>query len=95
MLTLFLRVWLFHCHVEWHLVSGLVTTFIEAPEEIQRTHTIPDDHLKACNQQGIPTAGNAAGNREKLLDLTGANVSPAPLPEGLVSLNMFQAYLIC
>ncbi|KAI5808305.1 multicopper oxidase-domain-containing protein [Pyronema omphalodes] len=23
-------VWLFHCHLEWHLLSGLVTTFIEA-----------------------------------------------------------------
>jgi len=30
----------------------------------------------------MPTAGNAAANTEDLLDLTGANVSPAPLPDG-------------
>ena len=30
----------------------------------------------------MPTAGNAAANTENLLDLTGANVSPAPLPDG-------------
>jgi len=30
----------------------------------------------------MPTAGNAAGNTKDLFDLTGANVSPAPLPAG-------------
>lgn len=30
----------------------------------------------------VPTAGNAAGNTENFFDLTGANVSPGPLPDG-------------
>ena len=30
----------------------------------------------------MPTAGNAAANTVDLLDLTGANVSPDPLPSG-------------
>ena len=79
-----LRVWLFHCHIEWHVVSGLVTTLIEAPDEIQKNLVIPPDHLKLCEDERIPTKGNAAGNQENLLDLTGANVSPPPLPKGSV-----------
>jgi iron transport multicopper oxidase len=30
----------------------------------------------------VPTQGNAAANTEDFYDLTGANVSPAPLPDG-------------
>ena len=28
-------VWLFHCHIEWHVDSGLIATMIEAPLELQ------------------------------------------------------------
>ena len=62
-------------------------TFIEAPEDIPRTHNIPEDHLQLCEGQGIATAGNAVGNQDDLFDLTGANVSPPPLPEGSVGSN--------
>jgi hypothetical protein len=55
---------------------------IEAPLELQKNTTIPQDHLAACKYKGIPTEGNAAGNTKDLLDLTGANVSPKPLPAG-------------
>ena len=64
------------------MASGLVLTFIEAPEDVQKNLVIPEDHLKVCQDQGLPTAGNAAGNTKDLLDLTGANVSPPPLPAG-------------
>lgn len=77
-----LRVWLFHCHIEWHVVSGLIATFVEAPTELQSTLKIPDDHLNACKKLGVPTEGNAAGNTEDLYDLAGAHVSPNPLPAG-------------
>ncbi|KAI9884850.1 MAG: hypothetical protein M1823_003377 [Watsoniomyces obsoletus] len=81
-----IRVWLFHCHVEWHLVSGLVMTFVEAPVELQQQNlSIPRDHLKVCEDQGIPSRGNAAGNQQNLLDLTGAFTSPDPLPEGFTT----------
>ena len=75
-------VWLFHCHIEWHVVSGLMATFIEAPLDVQRDLKVPEDHLKACAAAGTPTAGNAAGNTLDYSDLKGANVSPAPLPDG-------------
>ncbi|OAL33055.1 hypothetical protein AYO22_00140 [Fonsecaea multimorphosa] len=31
-------VWLFHCHMEWHVETGLVATLIEAPLELQQQH---------------------------------------------------------
>ncbi|PHH79355.1 hypothetical protein CDD80_5023 [Ophiocordyceps camponoti-rufipedis] len=74
-------VWLFHCHIEWHVVSGLVATFVEAPSELKGL-TIPDDHLDACKKVGMSTSGNAASNSVNLLDLTGQNEPPAPLPDG-------------
>ncbi len=110
-------VWLFHCHIEWHVDSGLIMTFVEvsflppllftfhlsvaaitirpvitttnAPQQplaLQKTlpSRIPADHFAACAAMDppMPTLGNAAGNTENFYDLAGANVSPAPLPDG-------------
>ncbi|KAL8969012.1 MAG: hypothetical protein Q9197_004570 [Variospora fuerteventurae] len=90
-------IWLFHCHIEWHVASGLVATMIEAPLELQQQLSlaqspyaspnasalaIPTSHVQACTQQGIPIAGNAAGNTEDLSNLNGENIPPAPLPAG-------------
>lgn len=72
-------VWLFHCHIEWHVIMGLSATIIEAPQELKGL-PIPSDHLAVCQAQGIPTAGNAAGNMNNYSDLTGANVDP-PFPD--------------
>jgi len=66
-------VWLFHCHIEWHVDMGLTATIIESPEILQRTVTIPQNHLDACKAAGYPVRGNAAGNTVDFLDLTGAN----------------------
>jgi iron transport multicopper oxidase len=72
-------VWLFHCHIEWHVVMGLIATIIEAPEEL-RGGSIPADHQTICKAQNIPLAGNAAGNTQNFLDLTGAFTEP-PNPD--------------
>jgi iron transport multicopper oxidase len=64
------------------MVSGLAMTFIEAPEKLQQVLRIPEDHLQVCRDGGVPTRGNAAGNEQNLLDLSGAIVSPPPLPAG-------------
>ncbi len=68
-------VWLFHCHIEWHVVMGLSATIIEAPEEL-RGLCVPQGHQTMCDLQNIPTSGNAAGNTRNLTDLTGANTTP-------------------
>ncbi|KAL8704756.1 MAG: hypothetical protein Q9201_002103 [Fulgogasparrea decipioides] len=70
-------IWLFHCHIEWHVASGLIATLIESPLELQQqlslspspyqspnasALTIPTNHIEACVKQNVPLAGNAAGN---------------------------------
>ncbi|KAF8979003.1 hypothetical protein BGZ46_005940 [Entomortierella lignicola] len=82
-------VWLFHCHIEWHLQAGLATTFIEAPDVMQSILKVDPSHYEQCKALGIPYQGNAAGNEG--LDLSGANLGPDPLPgtftaKGIVAL---------
>ena len=64
-------VWSFHCHIEWHVSSGLVATMIEAPDHLQGLR-IPEDHLENCRAYGMATAGNAAGNVLDPLNLNGS-----------------------
>lgn len=59
-----------------------VATMVEAPLDLQKTISLPQDHLDACAVQDIPTAGNAAGNTADFSDLTGEPRSPDPLPDG-------------
>lgn len=68
-------VYLFHCHIEWHVEMGLTATIIEAPE-LLRNLTVPQDHRDACAKQNIPVEGNAAGNTKNVLDQTGFNNAP-------------------
>ncbi len=68
---------------------------IEAPEKLQKSLVIPHDHLQVCNEKGLPTSGNAAGNTKDLLDLTGANVSPAPLPAGFTARGIVALVFSC
>lgn len=75
--------------------TGLAATFVEAPLDIQRTITIPEDHLQACNSGGVITAGNAAGNTEDLYDLTGENKAPPPLPEGFTPRGIVALVFSC
>ena len=89
-------VWLFHCHIEWHIASGLVATMVEAPTELQKSGlTIPQGHLDVCQQQGIATTGNAAGNSKDLFDLKGVNVSPKPLPSGFEARGIVALVFSC
>ncbi|KAG6137921.1 hypothetical protein E4U38_000812 [Claviceps purpurea] len=88
-------VWLFHCHIEWHVVSGLMATFIEAPTELQKKVSIPEDHLAVCRAGNVPTKGNAAGNTKDLLDLSGQNAPPDPLPEGFTTRGIVALVFSC
>jgi iron transport multicopper oxidase len=72
-------VWLFHCHIEWHVVMGLIATIIESPDDLAGG-VIPEDHQAICRSQNIPLAGNAAGNTQNFLDLSGALEKP-PIPD--------------
>jgi iron transport multicopper oxidase len=68
-------VFLFHCHIEWHVEMGLTATIIEAPEML-RNLPIPEDHIKACKALGIKYRGNAGGNVDDPFDTSNFNTSP-------------------
>ncbi|KAI0025244.1 multicopper oxidase [Xylariomycetidae sp. FL0641] len=88
-------IWLFHCHIEWHISAGLVATMVEAPLELQKTITIPQDHLDVCAAQGIKTVGNAAGNTVDFLDLQGENSPPGRLPDGFTPRGIVALVFSC
>lgn len=91
-------IWLFHCHIEWHVDSGLIATLVESPLEIRKQlgtlpdpsssstsdekSKIPKNHLDACDAIGMPFRGNAAGSTRDFLDLSGEPRQPGPLPKG-------------
>lgn len=81
-------VWLFHCHIEWHVEAGLTVTLIEAPEELGNLQ-IPQDHLNSCRKYGSQTAGNAAGNLKHPLNLNGSVTEPSTNVTGFVVLPEF------
>ncbi len=48
-------VWLFHCHIGWHMKAGLIAKFIEAPTQLREKFktgeiSLPPDHLPACGK---------------------------------------------
>ena len=88
-------VWLFHCHIEWHVDQGLIATMVEAPLEIQKSLTIPQDHIDSCQAGDVPYAGNAAANTFDFLDLAGANVAPKPLPAGFTPRGIIAMIFSC
>ncbi|KAH7139894.1 Cupredoxin [Dactylonectria estremocensis] len=88
-------VWLFHCHIEWHIVSGLIATFVEAPLELQDIISLPSNHLEVCQADNASTEGNAAGNKEDYLDLTGENHPPPTLPPGFTPRGIVALVFSC
>ncbi|KAJ2609139.1 ferroxidase fet3 [Coemansia sp. RSA 1285] len=55
-------VWLFHCHMDVHFYMGLAVMFIEAPLELQKTVTMPEEMNQFCRDLNVKTSGNGAGN---------------------------------
>ncbi|KAF2010008.1 multicopper oxidase [Aaosphaeria arxii CBS 175.79] len=90
-------IWLFHCHIEWHVASGLVATMIESPLSLQKqlADGIPENHLDVCKSSRVPTAGNAAGNTVDLFDLAGENKAPGPLPAGFTPRGIVALVFSC
>ncbi|THH31008.1 hypothetical protein EUX98_g3197 [Antrodiella citrinella] len=70
-------VWMFHCHIEWHLEVGLAVLFIEAPIEAQERNAVPQYLIDQCASQNIATSGNAAAHSDPD-DLVGLPAGPFP-----------------
>jgi iron transport multicopper oxidase len=77
-------VWLFHCHIEWHVPLGLSATIIEDPLEIQKTIKVPKEHFEVCAAGCMPYEGNAGGNTKDYSDLSNANNVPEDSDPGAV-----------
>jgi iron transport multicopper oxidase len=88
-------VWLFHCHIDWHLSQGLALTLIEAPEQIQERLSIPEGHYDVCDAAGMKYEGNAAGNTEDYLDLIGQNKQVDWLPAGFTAKGIVAMVFSC
>jgi iron transport multicopper oxidase len=69
-------VWMYHCHMVFHLAAGMTVTLIESPDILQRTLTVDQQALDLCHEQKIPTAGNCAGDTVNVLDTSGCNNNP-------------------
>lgn len=78
-------IWLFHCHIEWHMDSGLASTMVEAPSVLQEQMTVPSDFLDICAAGGIATVGNAAGNTVDYTDTSGEPRMKHFLPSGFTA----------
>ncbi|XBW34830.1 hypothetical protein QEN19_000397 [Hanseniaspora menglaensis] len=88
-------VWLFHCHIDFHLEQGLAAVFIEAPDEIKKIEHkgISKSMKHIAEKYRLPYAGNAAANTKDWLDLTKSNRQHQPLPDGF-TLKGYIALLI-
>ena len=88
-------VWIFHCHIDWHLSSGLAMLMIEAPKQIQERVKIPQEHYDICRAAGKPIEGNAAANTKDFLDLDGQNKQPDALPDGFTARGIVALTFSC
>lgn len=73
--------WFFHCHIDWHLSSGLAVVMIEAPEKFQAQTTLPDQITDQCKWWNLPTSGNVVG-LNSTTDFKGQPWGPFPLVMG-------------
>jgi len=86
-------VWIFHCHIEWHLEAGLAIQLIEAPLQAQvaAKATFPSVLDSHCAALDIPYTGNAAGHYSTT-DLSGLKLGPYQQilgwrPKGIVAMT--------
>ncbi|KAK5962616.1 ferroxidase FET3 PWA37_005055 [Arxiozyma heterogenica] len=90
-------VWIFHCHIEWHLLQGLAIVLVEDPLSIQASYSqqITQNHLEVCARSNISTKGNAAGNTEDFYDLRGESVQPKFIPSGFTKKGIIAMTFSC
>ena len=88
-------VWFFHCHINWHLDSGLAATMVVAPLELQKTLKVPKNHYDVCRAGNTATEGNAAGNTVDVLNLDGQNKAFPPLRAGFTARGIVALVFSC
>jgi iron transport multicopper oxidase len=56
-------VWFFHCHIDLHLVGGMASVLITAPDKLQQQQSIPGSAINICKNANMPSGGNCAGEQ--------------------------------
>ena len=73
--------WFFHCHIDWHLASGLALLMIQGPEVFREIYKeIPSVIYDHCKAQNMSTSGNAGGIPNSTTDFGLLPAEPA-LPQ--------------
>lgn len=87
--------WFLHCHIDWHLSSGLAAIIMEATDQIQENLKLPASMDEQCKAFGLPFSGNAGGV-QSLTDFATLAKGPTPLTSGWTpnAIGTFTACLI-
>ncbi|GMG18907.1 unnamed protein product [Ambrosiozyma monospora] len=88
-------IWFFHCHLEWHLLQGLSMVFVEDPLAIQQNEKLTENWKQVCEASNQSYVGNAAGNTQNFLDLTGEAVQVKALPAGFTAKGIVALVFSC
>ncbi|CCE66177.1 hypothetical protein TPHA_0P00190 [Tetrapisispora phaffii CBS 4417] len=75
-------VWLFHCHVNWHVEQGLAAVFIEDPLVLQEREQLSDNYRQICSHGGFINEGNAAGHSDDWFNMDDLPRQKNSLPDG-------------
>ena len=86
-------VWMFHCHVDWHLQQGLAAIMVEDPVTLQSIETLGQNYKDICEAAKIPNKGNSAGHSDDWFNLDGLPRQPKPLPRGFTFKGYFAMFL--
>ncbi|RIB25609.1 multicopper oxidase [Gigaspora rosea] len=69
-------VWGFHCHIEWHVASGLVAQFVTQPDQIKRLNP-PDEWKTLCpnsfNSNNSSNSSKGSKGPKSYKSLNGSN----------------------
>ena len=88
-------VWIFHCHIEWHLEQGLAITLVEAPAQLRENPKDSPATLSCLRCRWCSYRWDAAANTENFLDLTGQNVQEPDLPPGFTARGIVALVFSC
>ncbi|SCU79182.1 LAME_0A07602g1_1 [Lachancea meyersii CBS 8951] len=86
-------IWIFHCHVDWHLEQGLAAIFIEAPLVLREKEVLTENFQQICSAGKFPLSGNAAGHEDDWFNMAGLPRQPKPLPKGF-TLKGYIAFVV-
>jgi len=87
-----------HCHIDWHVLMGMIAQFVEAPDMMQRTLQVPEEIRQQCASRQCQslhweTKSNGSSTSQEISKENGkANGKELDVEDEMAF--MFQAYEI-